>query len=61
MTLEDLAKESQLSLMAIQRLETGKANANPLTVVKLARALGISSAALIYQNPQEQPDTQVAA
>lgn len=53
MTLKELAEASGVSLMGVQRLESGHARANPVTVTKLARALGITRKQLIEQEPDE--------
>lgn len=54
LTLVQLGEAAGLSKMALQRLETGQAQANPLTVVKLARALGITKKQLIEEEPPEE-------
>ncbi len=42
LTQEQLAAKSELTRLTIYNLETGKVQANPVTVGKVARGLGIS-------------------
>ncbi|SRR5579885_3254023 len=50
----ELAKAAGLSRMTIFSLETGRAEANLVTVYKLARALGVSRKQLIEEEPPEE-------
>ena len=54
LTLRGLAEKSGVTATTIHALERLQAQANMLTVAKLARGLGISQEALLHQNP-EQP------
>ncbi len=55
LTLRQLANLSDVSVTTIHALEHGKAQANMVTVAKLARGLGISRDVLLHQNPEEEP------
>ncbi|GEM_PF-5336971 len=54
LTLKQLAARSGVSITTINTLERLQAQANLLTVAKLARGLGISREALLTQNPEGQ-------
>lgn len=53
LTLETLGEAADLTKTALSRLENGQARANPITVFKLARALGITRKQLTEQEPDE--------
>lgn len=53
MSQADLEKAAGISRTAISNLENGTARANPATVYKLARGLGISRKQLLEEDPPE--------
>jgi transcriptional regulator with XRE-family HTH domain len=60
---ETLGEKARLTPAAISKLETGQAKANPVTVFKLMRALGITRQQLLEQGPpqdwlRQQEDTE---
>ncbi len=59
LTQEQLAAKSGLTRLTIYNLETGRARANPVTLGKLARGLGVSIPQLLagpaaYEAEQQQ-------
>jgi transcriptional regulator with XRE-family HTH domain len=54
MTLEILAKTAGMTPASISKLENIQAHANPVTVFKLAKALGISRKQLLEEEPTEE-------
>lgn len=54
LSMEKLAEIAGITSAAISRLENGLARANPVTVFKLARALGISRRQLLEEEPPEE-------
>lgn len=54
-TQEDLARESDVSVGTIARLETGVRSAYPSTVKKLARALRVEPRVLVNCGPAGTP------
>jgi transcriptional regulator with XRE-family HTH domain len=61
----ELAQKADLSRTTVSMLENGLARANPVTVYKLAQALGISRKQLLEEDPPEawliQPGEEDAA
>lgn len=53
LTLDALGEAADLTKTALSRLENGQARANPITVFKLAKALGITRKQLVEQEPDE--------
>ena len=53
-TQDELASAAGVSRTTVSMLENGAALANPVTVYKLARALGISRQQLLEENPPEE-------
>jgi transcriptional regulator with XRE-family HTH domain len=54
LTLEKLADIAGMTSASISNLENEKAHANPVTVFKLAKALGISRKQLLEEEPTEE-------
>lgn len=54
LSLEKLADLAGMTSATISKLENGKAHANPVTVFKLAKALGISRKQLLEEEPTEE-------
>ncbi len=53
LTLDALAKQAGVSRMTIFNLEKDRAQANPVTLWKIAQALGISRKQLLEESPAE--------
>ena len=60
LTQRELAERSGVDRIAILRLETGKTQAIPATVAKLAKALGISREQLVREAPPGEPTERQA-
>lgn len=60
LTLEALAKKADVGRMTLYMLEAQRAQANPITLWKVARALGITRQQLIEERPPEGPTEDAA-